>query len=493
MAKLIRKRYEPLEVAGRGGQGEVLLAIDHQHDRKVALKVRAVRSAEQRAVLLEEARILLSLEPHPALPLVREDFFVGERYYIVMDWVEGKNLQEILDERGDPGLPASTVLRYVGEAAEALDHLHAHEPPIIHQDVKPANMVLSKGRRVVLVDFGIAASSAAEARSGRGTRGYQAPELARGDAPTPAADVYGLAATAFALLTGSPPAGVRPTWEGIPEAAAATLERALRRGLSTDPERRPGSAGELVEILRAWLDSSTGQPPPPVDDEEPATGEQPIRLMLVDDHPVWRQALRAVLEQHRFAEVIAEASDGEEAIEKARVAAPDVVIMDMNLPTMNGVEATRRILADGAPLKILVLSASGAEPDVLEAIKSGASGYLLKSAAADEVADAVRRVKRGEPVFTPSLAGLVLGEFRKLVSKEPDEETVLTPDENDVLKLLSKGHKYNEIADELSVPVRTVHTHARNIHAKLQLRPSRAKRPAARSSGTRAKSRKAGK
>ncbi|MCA1831599.1 MAG: response regulator transcription factor [Actinobacteria bacterium] len=208
--------------------------------------------------------------------------------------------------------------------------------------------------------------------------------------------------------------------------------------------------------------------------------------MLVDDHPMWRQTLKTVLEHDQFATVIAEASDGDEAIEKARVSSPDVIIMDMNLPTMNGVEATRGILSGCSQAKILVLSASGAQPDVLEAIKSGASGYLLKSAAADEVADAVRRVKRGEPVFTPSLAGLVMGEFRRLASG-PRDDSELTPDENDVLSLISKGRKYHEIADELDVPVNMVQSHARSIHAKLQKRPSQPHAPKAKQKTVRKK------
>jgi DNA-binding NarL/FixJ family response regulator len=194
-----------------------------------------------------------------------------------------------------------------------------------------------------------------------------------------------------------------------------------------------------------------------------------VRVLVVDDHPVWRDGLRADLEREGGAEVVAEASDGGEAVEAARKAMPDVVVMDLNLPTVPGVEATRRIVEESPHVRVLVLSASGEETDVLEAVKAGAFGYLLKSTPAADVADAIRRVASGEPVFTPSLAGLVLGEFRKVVGGEPGDPA-LTPRENEVLKLVAKGYTYREIAGKLFISVKTVQNHVQNILTKLQLR-----------------------
>jgi pimeloyl-ACP methyl ester carboxylesterase/predicted Ser/Thr protein kinase len=199
-----KERYEPLEMIGEGSQGQVYRAMDHQHERVVALKVRAVGSAEERDALLSEARILLGLRPHQGVPLVRDDFFLDDRYVIVMDWIDGINLADVLEQRGDPGLATGTVVAYLAQVAAALDHLHSHSPPIVHGDVKPANCVLTADGRVVLVDFGIS-SWGGERRVGSGTRGYLAPEVAAGDLPTPAADIFGLAATTFALLDGVAP------------------------------------------------------------------------------------------------------------------------------------------------------------------------------------------------------------------------------------------------------------------------------------------------
>jgi RNA polymerase sigma factor (sigma-70 family) len=196
-------------------------------------------------------------------------------------------------------------------------------------------------------------------------------------------------------------------------------------------------------------------------------GDERVRVMVVDDHPVWRDGVRGDLEASGRAVVVAEASDGGEAIERAREVMPELVLMDLNLPTVPGVEAIRRIVEESPHVKVLVLSASGEEADVLEAVKVGASGYLLKSATAAELAEAVTRVRTGEPVFSPSLAALVLGEFRRMSSAAT--EPGLTPRETEVLKLVAKGYTYREIADRLVISVKTVQNHVQNILTKLQL------------------------
>ena len=141
-----------------------------------------------------------------------------------------------------------------------------------------------------------------------------------------------------------------------------------------------------------------------------------ISVVLVDDHPVWRDGVRADLTSSGTAEVVGEAADGGEAIDVVLATMPDVVLMDLQLPTVSGAEATRRIVEEAPHVRVLVLSASAEEADVLEAVKAGAAGYLLKSSTSDELVAAVRRVHSGEPVFTPSLAGLVLDEFRRVTS-----------------------------------------------------------------------------
>ncbi|MER5887705.1 response regulator transcription factor [Streptomyces sp. NPDC001941] len=204
--------------------------------------------------------------------------------------------------------------------------------------------------------------------------------------------------------------------------------------------------------------------------------ERRIRVMVVDDHPMWRDAVARDLEGAGF-EVVATAGDGEQAVRRARAAAPDVLVLDLNLPVMPGVQVARELVGADPKLRVLVLSASGEHADVLEAVKSGATGYLLKSASTEELIDAVRRTAAGDPVFTPGLAGLVLGEYRRLAS-EPAPAAggdagkaapQLTDRETEVLRLVAKGLSYKQIAERLVISHRTVQNHVQNTLGKLQL------------------------
>ncbi|MFD5511868.1 response regulator [Streptomyces sp. NPDC127051] len=196
--------------------------------------------------------------------------------------------------------------------------------------------------------------------------------------------------------------------------------------------------------------------------------------MVVDDHPMWRDAVARDLAAAGF-DVVATAGDGPEAVRRAVPAAPHVLVLDLNLPGMPGVQVCKELVAANPALRVLVLSASGEHADVLEAVKSGATGYLLKSAGAQELIDAVRRTAAGDPVFTPGLAGLVLGEYRRLAADPapaaPDEPKVpqLTDRETEVLRLVAKGLSYKQIAERLVISHRTVQNHVQNTLGKLQL------------------------
>ncbi|BBC96516.1 MULTISPECIES: response regulator [Actinomycetes] len=203
--------------------------------------------------------------------------------------------------------------------------------------------------------------------------------------------------------------------------------------------------------------------------------QDPIRVMVVDDHPMWRDAVARDLAESGF-EVVATAGDGEQAVRRAKAAAPEVLVLDLNLPAKPGVQVCKELVAHNPALRVLVLSASGEHADVLEAVKSGATGYLLKSASTGELLDAVRRTAVGDAVFTPGLAGLVLGEYRRLAAEPvpaPDTDTPgaprLTERETEVLRLVAKGLSYKQIAERLVISHRTVQNHVQNTLGKLQL------------------------
>ena len=198
-----------------------------------------------------------------------------------------------------------------------------------------------------------------------------------------------------------------------------------------------------------------------------------LKVMVVDDHPMWRDGVARDLTEAGL-EVVATASTGTEAITRAKATRPQVVVLDLQIPEPNGVAVTSALVADDPAVRVLILSASGEQADVLEAVKAGATGYLVKSASRDELLDAVRRVSEGDTVFTPGLAGLVLGEYRRLsdtpAAKTDDPDAPrLTERETEVLRLVAKGLSYKQIAERLFLSHRTVQNHVQNTLGKLQL------------------------
>ncbi len=193
--------------------------------------------------------------------------------------------------------------------------------------------------------------------------------------------------------------------------------------------------------------------------------------MVVDDHPMWREAVARDLSEAGY-EVVATAADGAEAVRRAPATRPQVVVLDLQMPQLPGVETTKQLVAADPSTRVLVLSASGEQDDVLQAVKAGATGYLVKSASREELLEAVRRTAEGDAVFTPGLAGLVLGEYRRLAaaptSSEPDAPR-LTDRETEVLRLVAKGLSYKQIAERLVLSHRTVQNHVQNTLNKLQL------------------------
>jgi DNA-binding NarL/FixJ family response regulator len=195
-----------------------------------------------------------------------------------------------------------------------------------------------------------------------------------------------------------------------------------------------------------------------------------LRVMVVDDHPMWRDGVARDLVDAGF-DVVATADSVDSAARRGGAVRPDVVLMDMQLPDGNGAQATVRLLEVSPATHVLVLSASDERDDVLEAVKAGASGYLVKSASREELLSAVRATAAGQAVFTPGLAGLVLGEYRR-IARDPDrgvDAPALTDRETEVLRYVAKGLSAKQIASKLSLSHRTVENHVQATLRKLQL------------------------
>ncbi|MHB8510892.1 MAG: response regulator [Actinomycetota bacterium] len=197
------------------------------------------------------------------------------------------------------------------------------------------------------------------------------------------------------------------------------------------------------------------------------------RVLIVDDHALFRKGLQMVLDQEPDITVVGEAGDGAEAIEKAIESVPDVVLMDVRMPRRGGIEATTKIKEAIPSAKILMLTISDEEADLYDAIKAGASGYLLKEISIDEVATAIRAVQTGQSLISPSMASKLLGEFAQMVRKTDDKPSVpqprLTDREMEVLQLVAQGRNNRDIAKELFISENTVKNHIRNILEKLHL------------------------
>jgi DNA-binding NarL/FixJ family response regulator len=198
-----------------------------------------------------------------------------------------------------------------------------------------------------------------------------------------------------------------------------------------------------------------------------------MRVVIADDHQLFRDGLRSLLEA-RGIEVIGEARDGREAVEQARRLSPDVVLMDLSMPQVNGLAATRLISAELPSVKVVILTASEDDADLFEAIKSGAQGYLFKNVESDEFFRLLEGVARGDPALTPGLARKLLGEFARPAppaqTSMAERPVVLTDREREVLNLLVQGVTSNrELAERLVVTENTVKYHLRNILDKLHV------------------------
>ena len=199
----------------------------------------------------------------------------------------------------------------------------------------------------------------------------------------------------------------------------------------------------------------------------------PIRVVVADDHALFRRGLYMVLESEDDIEVVGEAGDGDEVVRLVEEHMPDLVLMDVRMPVRSGIEATHEIKSAVPATKILMLTISDEEEDLYEAIKAGASGYLLKEISIEEVAEAIRSVHLGQSLISPSMASKLLTEFAAMAKKDEEKQQMPTPRltdrEMEVLTLVAQGLNNRDIARELFISENTVKNHVRNILEKLHL------------------------
>ena len=196
----------------------------------------------------------------------------------------------------------------------------------------------------------------------------------------------------------------------------------------------------------------------------------PTRILLVDDHAIIRQGLCSLLEKQPDIEVVGGVEDGRQAVDTARQLAPDLVIMDISMPNLNGIDATRKIAEEISGVKIIALSIHSSRRFVAEMLKAGASGYILKDCLFDELMEAIKTVLRGEIYLSPKITGIVIDDYVQRLSKQyqPDGLT-LSDREREVLQLLAEGKSTKQIALQIHVSAKTIESNRRNIMDKLKI------------------------
>jgi DNA-binding NarL/FixJ family response regulator/predicted Ser/Thr protein kinase len=476
-------RYEIEKLIGSGAVGRVYLGHDRQTGVAVAIKelmadwvARAPDTVER---FRREGEALRKLN-HPNIVKVLATLEEGDRHYLVMEYVGGGSLADLLKRQ--PQLPIEQILSIGLELSDALSR--AHHLDIIHRDLKPGNILLAEDGTPRLTDFGLAhlGSYPALTTAGQllGTFQYLSPEACANQPLDARADIWSFGVVLFEMLTGQLPFdGDSPIEiihaiqnQPVPEVtwyrkdAPAALSDLICRMLMRDRPVRLASARSAGAELEA-LQRGAHQPDRP---SAPQRTTPQIKVLLVDDHAVVRQGLRTFLELQDDMIVAGEAANGVEAIEQAKLTQPDVVLLDLMMPLMGGVEATPHISAACPQARVIILTSFGEDDQVIPAIRAGAQGYLLKDIPPHDLVQAVREAYQGKAQLHPDVARMLMSAVAapptaSTRSPEPD----LTERELEVLRLIAQGMNNQQIAQTLTISEKTVKTHVSNILGKLQV------------------------
>lgn len=504
------ERYEILAEIGQGGFATVYRARDMKLNRLVALKeLRPILLQDTAWVkrFLREARTVARLD-HPRIVAIHDVAETAGRLFIVMRLVNGPSLEQLIVRQGRRSWPEAVEM--VKAVAEGLDY--AHTQGILHRDLKPANILLDPERGPMLSDFGLAKplgdSSMRLTTSGSilGTPHYIAPEIWDGQETTPQSDIYALGCILYEMLIGDkifggerPPSVMKAHFtrplalpKAWPETVPAGVVDILTTALAIRPTERYASAGRMIEVLAALAREKTVEPhytsPAPATEKQRLAAADPvpenrsqgkeklsmssIRILIADDHRLFRQGLGQICEVKGGFDVVGEAENGQEAVELARQLKPDVILMDIRMPIMDGVQATSFLSEEDPTRPVIILTMQREDQYLFDAIKAGARGYLLKDVDAQTLLDAIRRVHRGEALIDPVLAAKVLNEFRRLSDPKASEQEKmehLTEGEMEVLRQVAQGLDNREIAGQLNLSESTIANRLRDIYQKLHV------------------------
>ncbi len=444
--RVLKERYEIISSLATGGMGEIYMAYDLRLKRPCVVKGHYKKGLEKlphniREQIVKpfekEAEMLANLR-HSSLPCVTDYFIEKDTCYIIMDYIEGNDLEVILSESEEKGLPEKQVIEWAVQICRILEYLHGQKPPLIHGDIKPANIIIRESDGwLVLVDFGSASFSTLkpDKKEVYGTDGYAAPEQYLGVQEV-RSDIYSLGCTMYELLTGAlgeenfiftPPGKI------IPE-LSPDLETIIMKCLEFNINNRFTSAKELKENLLTSYSRNFGKKSKAVPLEEkkeetakPPTEEKtelPIKVFIIDGNTGMCEKYREKLSYCKDINLINTISNVEQAVYEIfrTKEKPDVILIDINIPAADDDIGATNILKEISPSsKIIILSDTVIESQVLECFSRGASSYLTKSdALSEDLEKAIRNAFHGG-LSISSQASLMIVE--KLTNQKNTEET----------------------------------------------------------------------
>lgn len=426
---LIKNRYQLGRLIGGGGMGNVYMGTDILTGEIVAIK--QLRSelagnvSEMVERFLREGEVLRRLN-HPNIVKVLATCDEGSQHYIVMEYVAGGSLADLLVRQ--PQLPLDRVVSIGLELSDALSR--AHHLHILHRDIKPANILLAEDGTPRLTDFGLARIGQmprlTKIGSILGTFYYLSPEAVENREVNERSDIWSFGVVLYEMLAGRLPFEgetpfdvvwaiknqMLPPLENLRKEIPSSLAGLIGRMLRKDNPARVDSARQVGAELEA-IQKELGFTSAPSGASLPAPAARPakikkIKVLIVDDHAVVRQGLRIFIDLQEDMEVVGEGTNGTDAIDLAGRLSPDIVLLDLVMPQMDGVTATMRLKATCPTARIIILTSFGEDDKVFPALRAGAQGYLLKDIRPDELVRAVRDAYQGKTQLDPEIAQKLL-------------------------------------------------------------------------------------
>jgi serine/threonine protein kinase/DNA-binding CsgD family transcriptional regulator len=465
IGRKLKSRYLISQHLGDGSTATVYKATDMRLGRDVALKVLLPQVRETtRKRFFQEATAAARLN-HPNIMAIYDMDDEDDMHFLVVEYVEGDTLTRYI-----PSSPEMLV-RIGKQIAEALHY--AHEREVIHRDIKPANIKVTPDNKVKLMDLGLALPREAKRVTAEGmiigTPAYLSPEQAQGLTLDHRTDLYSLGIVLYEMATGQLPFSSDdipalllqqvkqtppPPRLHAPELPSA-IEAVILKSLEKNPVRRYQSGQAMADALAAALDTELAKVttdksstvPMPLTDTRP---KRPLRVVLADDHTLVRQSLVSFLSEHEEFLIVGQAPDGEIALQQTLEHQPDILVLDLNMPGKSGLEVLPRVRALAPDVKVLVLSGRDEDWYIIQALRGGAHGYILKSSANKDLIDGLHKVSRGVMVLGDGVAQKVVG---GMLRKDGNgiADGSLTETERQVLLYVAAGYDDAQMNERLQL------------------------------------------